>query len=107
MEIKTVEVNLPSQSSDASRIVNSQKGEPVQLDTGVEEKDGPEPAASAQILKGGSHKAFFAIDESSRNVVVRVVDEQGNIVRQYPPEEYLKMSEMIKEGMKPLFEAEA
>lgn len=41
------------------------------------------------------HKAFFAVDENE-NVVIRVVDSEGRIVKQFPPEEYLRAAEVLK-----------
>lgn len=42
-----------------------------------------------------SYKAFFALDEN-KNVIIKVVDNDGNLIRQIPPEEYLKMVESLK-----------
>lgn len=52
-----------------------------------------------------SYKAFFDIDEN-KNVVIKIVDSEGNLVRQIPPEEYIKMAESFKENIKNLFHIE-
>lgn len=41
------------------------------------------------------YKAFFAIDEN-KNVIIKVVDSDGNLIRQIPPEEFLKVAESLK-----------
>lgn len=53
-----------------------------------------------------SLKAFFAVDENG-NVVIRVIDAQGELVRQIPPEELAKMSTILKEQMEHLLDIEA
>lgn len=52
-----------------------------------------------------SYKAFFDIDEN-KNVVIKVVDSEGNLVRQIPPEEYLKVAESLKNISKKLLHLE-
>lgn len=51
------------------------------------------------------YKAFFAIDEN-KNVVIKVVDNEGNLIRQIPPEEYLKVAESLKMVSKKLLHLE-
>lgn len=53
-----------------------------------------------------SFKAFFAVDEN-KNVVIRIRDAEGNIVKQIPPAEYLKMAEILSESNKNLLHLEA
>lgn len=53
-----------------------------------------------------SYKAFLAVDEN-RNVVIRVVDSDGKMIRQIPPEDYLKTAAALKEITKNLFHTEA
>lgn len=53
-----------------------------------------------------SYKAFFAVDEN-KNVVIRVVDSEGNLIKQIPPEEFLKMVEILKQNREHLFHKEA
>lgn len=47
-------------------------------------------------------KAYFAVDDKD-NVVIRVVDSKGKVLRQIPPEEYLKMAETMKTTSDHLF----
>ncbi len=53
-----------------------------------------------------SYKAFLAVDEN-KNVVIRVIDSDGKVIRQIPPEDYLKMAASLKEIAKNLFHTEA
>lgn len=62
------------------------------------------PETTVKPPEQKSLKAFFAVDGSS--VVIRIVDSDGNMVRQIPPEEYLTMSEQLLETSKNLFSAE-
>jgi uncharacterized FlaG/YvyC family protein len=50
-------------------------------------------------------KAVFALDKE-KNVVIRVLDKKGEIVRQYPPEEYINMIKKLKENVENLFSKE-
>lgn len=61
---------------------------------------------SVQKPKPVSYKAFFEVDEN-KNVVIKVVDSEGRVIRQVPPEEYLKMAAAWKENIKNLFHKEA
>jgi uncharacterized FlaG/YvyC family protein len=49
-----------------------------------------------------NRKAYFAVDEN-KNVVIKIEDENGKVVRQIPPEEYLKMVDKIKQSAEKLF----
>jgi uncharacterized FlaG/YvyC family protein len=50
-------------------------------------------------------KAVFALDKE-KNVVIRVLDKKGEIVRQYPPEEYINMIKKFRENIENLFSKE-
>lgn len=50
-------------------------------------------------------KAVFALDKE-KNVVIRVLDKKGEIVRQYPPEEYINMIKKFRENVESLFSKE-
>lgn len=50
-------------------------------------------------------KAVFAVDKE-KNVVIRFLDQKGKIVRQIPPEEYIKMIKKFKENVENLFSKE-
>ncbi|MCY1298765.1 FlaG protein [compost metagenome] len=50
----------------------------------------------------------FALDESSGRVVVKVTDaESGELIRQIPSEDVLKLAESLSEARSLLFQAEA
>jgi len=49
-------------------------------------------------ISGGSHKVQVAMDDRSGRFVMKVVDsESGHVVRQFPPESLLKVSERLDE----------
>ncbi len=52
-----------------------------------------------------AYKASLALDEE-KNVVIKITDSEGNLIRQIPPEEYLKMVSAWKENIKNLFHLE-
>ncbi len=50
----------------------------------------------------------FSVDDSTGQVVVRVVDgDSGNVVRQIPSEDILRLAERLDEMRSLLFEAKA
>lgn len=50
----------------------------------------------------------FSVDDSTGDVVVRVIDgESGNVVRQIPSEEILRLTERLDEMRSLMFEAKA
>jgi hypothetical protein len=51
-------------------------------------------------------KAYFALDDN-KNVVIKVEDSKGNVVRQIPPEDYIKMSKTLRELSTNLFHTTA
>ncbi|MBF0344773.1 MAG: flagellar protein FlaG [Nitrospirae bacterium] len=51
-------------------------------------------------------KAYFAVDENN-NVVIRIVDHEGKLIRQVPPEDYLKMLEKMKKNIEHIFSTKA
>ena len=55
-------------------------------------------AKASEQIAGGSHKIEIAIDEHSRRFVMKVIDaDSGHVVRQFPPESILKVSERLDE----------
>ena len=50
-------------------------------------------------------KAVFALDKE-KNVVIRVLDQKGEVVRQFPPEEYINMIKKFKDNVESLFSKE-
>lgn len=51
------------------------------------------------------NKAFFAVDDN-KNVVIRIVNADGKVLKQVPPEDYLKMVERMEESAQKLFHKE-
>ncbi|MCI4624443.1 MAG: flagellar protein FlaG [Candidatus Magnetoovum sp. WYHC-5] len=50
-------------------------------------------------------KAYFDVDENN-NVVIKIVSNDGEVIKQIPPEDYIKMVEGMKESVKNLFHLE-
>jgi uncharacterized FlaG/YvyC family protein len=42
-----------------------------------------------------ANKAVFAVDDNDK-VVIRVIDPEGNVVKQIPPEEYMRTAEVLR-----------
>ncbi len=71
-----------------------------------QEVQAEEPIEVSKVeIKNTQIKAFFAVTENE-NVVIRIVDSEGNLIRQIPPEEFLKASEFLKNNNKNLFSVE-
>lgn len=108
MEIKNIDAGLPSMVSEIGR---TQKGgkdaqtDQVAVQTAADRHDAKSAPAAAHF-EIASYKAFFAVDEN-KNVVIRIKDAEGNVVKQIPPAEYLKMAETLSESSKNLFHLEA
>ena len=95
MEIRNIGVSPPSVVSEIGRADKSGK------DVQTKEVASPEQGFQSETLK-----AFFAVDEN-KNVVIRIADANGKVVKQIPAEEYLKMTEFLLETSKSLFHREA
>ncbi|MBF0537103.1 MAG: flagellar protein FlaG [Nitrospirae bacterium] len=63
--------------------------------------------AQEQQYEKNYTKAYFAIDDITHSVVIRVADYQGKVIRQIPPEDYLKMAETMKKTQESLFSTKA
>lgn len=51
-------------------------------------------------------KAVFAIDDD-KNVVIQILDKDGNVVQQMPPEDYLDMVKKLRKVVNSHYEVEA
>ena len=72
----------------------------------IEKPESEEPKENKKVeVKDLTAKVFFALDEN-KNVVIRIVDSEGKLLRQIPPEEYLKMVEHLQNHTKNLFSVE-
>lgn len=63
---------------------------------------------SPEELKKDAEKkntAFFAVDDSN-NVVIKIVNGKGELIKQIPPEDYLKMVEKMEKNSGKLFHKE-
>jgi len=57
-------------------------------------------AVNAAELFGGESELTFVIDRRSQTALVRIVDKKsGEVVRQFPPEHVLRLSEELKRLM--------
>ncbi len=83
-----------------------QEGGPLKADSAAEQKKALSESVPEKKVQVGPYRAYFAVDENN-NVVIRVVDDKGNVVRQIPPEEYIKMKEALRETIKNLLDLEA
>ncbi len=102
--INKVDIQLPVAA------VRSANGDlPANKRPGEKRTDVPQDASQGTTPEKAQptrpRRAFFAIDENSR-VVIRIVDSEGNVVRQIPPEEFLKAVEALKENMQHLLDRE-
>ena len=61
---------------------------------------------TSETPKIETSRAFIDVDEND-NVVIKVVDSDGKIVKQFPSEERLKAAEFLEGHLINLFEAEA
>lgn len=53
-----------------------------------------------------NYRALWVIDEKN-NVLIRIEDDKGNVIKQIPPEEIINLREKINELMKKFFKIEA
>ena len=51
-------------------------------------------------------KAVFAIDDD-KNVVIQILDKDGNVVQQMPPEDYLDMVKKLRKVVNSHYDVEA
>ncbi len=45
----------------------------------------------------GNHKVDYQVNQETNEVVIRIVDESGKVIRQIPGEEFLKLTSRIAE----------
>jgi len=76
----------------------------------LQRESGAQHPASGRGFEGGVHGAVtdFSVDDSSGQVVVKVIDgESGKLIRQIPSEELLRLSERLEDMRSLLFKAQA
>ncbi|MCG3117596.1 MAG: flagellar protein FlaG [Candidatus Manganitrophus sp. SA1] len=107
MEIKKIDAGPPSVVPENGRTDKRGKAAQTEQAAQVSEKhQETQSAPAAAKFETVSFKAFFAVDEN-KNVVIRIKDAEGNVVKQIPPAEYLKMAETLSDSRKTLFHLEA
>lgn len=107
----------PSSSGSASPAVNAEKSvaakaeEPASTSLTAEQARQPvEEAISSikQFAQSIQRNLNFALDDSSGRVVVKVTDAMsGDVIRQIPSEDALRLAESLEEARSLLFKAEA
>lgn len=98
------------QRSTGSELALGPAGQPAEA--GLAKGEGkPVEAALSNIQDFVQHiqrNLSFALDESSGRVVVKVTDaESGELIRQIPSEDVLRLAESLAEARSLLFQAEA
>ncbi|MEO5361126.1 MAG: flagellar protein FlaG [Nitrospirota bacterium] len=88
----------PETTAQASAMSQQQSVDPRQETAG---NKGDTKTAETQSADG---KAFFAVDDD-KNVVIKVTDSAGKVVRQIPAEDYLKMVKVLDENAKSLLQS--
>lgn len=100
-------LNIGFKGVDLKGKVQHQRSEKKAMDLQRQDSTVNEKKALSETkVKAQSYSAYFAVDENN-NVVIRIVDSDGNLVRQIPPEEYIRMKEALKETIKNLLNLEA
>jgi len=94
---KTEGAKKQQDGSGAAERVNVKNSQEVQ---GEEVRESPRLE-----VKDAQTKAFFAVTEN-KDVVIRIVDSEGNLIRQIPPEEFLKTAEFLQSNNKNIFSVE-
>ncbi|MCR4288146.1 MAG: flagellar protein FlaG [Deltaproteobacteria bacterium] len=81
--------------------------ERVSIDPAPQDEAKPEvkEAPKAPEINVNVTKAVFAVD-GDKNVVVRIIDSDGKVLRQIPPEEYMATVARLRELAKSLFDTE-
>ncbi|MBF0564269.1 MAG: flagellar protein FlaG [Nitrospirae bacterium] len=90
------------EQKNSTQAMKSDKNEAKQK-AGNSEKDSGKDSGKNNGVS--SQKAFFAVDDQ-KNVVIRIVDAQGNVVKQIPPDEYLKSAQAMETSNQKLFHTE-
>lgn len=99
MEINSIGASLPSIVSEVGRTEQA-TAHPRESHRLLES------ALAVPVIELTSFKAFFAIDED-KNVVIRIMDDEGKVIKQIPPAEYLAMMGRLSETSRTLFHLEA
>ncbi len=94
------------QSSQSAKKMQENRNEAVPINLQNQENKSEDTKEVKKLeIDQNITKAFFALTED-KNIVIKIVDEEGNLLRQIPPEEYLKMVKFLKNNNKNLFTKE-
>ncbi|QWR76484.1 flagellar protein FlaG [Candidatus Magnetomonas plexicatena] len=52
-------------------------------------------------------KAYYSVENDTNRVVIKIVDNKGNVVKQIPPEDYLKAAKLMNMTTQELFYTKA
>ncbi len=102
-QVDTASASTLSQEQLAQQAVaNVKQADSRQKDAASDNKgDKDNKDAGKELLDG---KAFFSVDDND-NVVIKLVDSKGKVIKQIPAEEYLKMVKVLDENMKSLMQS--
>lgn len=103
MEIKYVSINEPQ----INQARNEQSAESISASNkSRKESAGTSPVVTEPAMEPPIQTtAVFVIDDSE-NVVIQLIDEKGDIIRQIPPEEYINMVKKLKGLMESHYDIE-
>src|SRR5208337_4935276 len=87
-----------SKSSTASNQANSQ----AKVDPLSNQKQNKGNTTASSVPAPSGLVGGLALDDD-KNVVVRFYDQKGNVVSQYPPEDYLKLMKELEQVAENLF----
>lgn len=93
--------NAEQESQQASNIKDLSVSAEIEIQDNVQIEQGQIEAAVSQIsefVQANNRQLNFSVDESSKKQIVKVTDtESGEIIRQIPSEEVLKLSERLQD----------
>lgn len=106
--IAKVGLNVASIDGDKNKI--EKKSENVKENNPLSYKEATSKESNEIIKKDikpvvTNYRALWVIDEKN-NVLIRIEDEDGNLIRQIPPDELINLKEKINEFMKNYFKVE-
>ncbi len=123
MKIDGININMPAVKGQIENTANNNAGTSgksangkaeslgaLNIDPSIREglKDKQQNRDKQTVTSGNGLldlKAVFALDKE-KNVVIRVLDKKGEVVRQFPPEEYINMIKKFKDNVESLFSKE-
>lgn len=105
MDIRSVGVHVPRVESAApSAPARAGRGASVQQPVDTEEPPAIEPRDPIDV--GSGHAAFFAVDGDGK-VVIRVVDQAGQVINQIPDADQLRVMNVLMERVQRLVDRRA